>query len=196
MVAPEALCTDRRTGMLDLYLAGPLDVHALPGRQVGGGRERDARDDRRPAALPARGVRIEGKGPSATGTPLLLLKILAAGIGVALFYTAVAMAVSSLTTRRAVAAVAIVLLLLVPSIVGRRSRSRAAARLTSSRCSLRSTSRPSSPGGSSATAASQSAEAPPIASVSTGLVVAGLAGWIALGAAVCWVSYRRQARRR
>ena len=25
-VAPEALCTDRRTGMLDLYLAGPLDV--------------------------------------------------------------------------------------------------------------------------------------------------------------------------
>ena len=24
-VAPEALCTDRRTGMLDLYLAGPLD---------------------------------------------------------------------------------------------------------------------------------------------------------------------------
>ena len=26
MVAPEALCTDRRTGMLDLYLAGPLDV--------------------------------------------------------------------------------------------------------------------------------------------------------------------------
>ena len=34
----------------------------------------------------------------------------------ALFYTAVAMAVSSLTTRRAVAAVAIVLVLLVPSI--------------------------------------------------------------------------------
>ena len=26
LVAPEALCTDRRTGMLDLYLAGPLDV--------------------------------------------------------------------------------------------------------------------------------------------------------------------------
>ena len=60
---------------------------------------------------------IEGKGPSAAGTPLLLLQILVAGVGVALFYTAVAMAVSSLTTRRAVAAVAIVLLLLVPSIV-------------------------------------------------------------------------------
>ena len=63
---------------------------------------------------------IEGKGPSATGTPLLLLKILIAGVGVALFYTAIAMAVSSLTTRRAVAAVAIVLLLLVPSIVAAR----------------------------------------------------------------------------
>ena len=46
-----------------------------------------------------------------------MLKILTAGVGVALFYTAVAMAVSSLTTRRAVAAVAIVLVLLVPSIV-------------------------------------------------------------------------------
>ena len=26
MVAPEALCIVRRTGMLDLYLAGPVDV--------------------------------------------------------------------------------------------------------------------------------------------------------------------------
>ena len=25
LVAPEALCPDRRTGMLGLYLAGPLD---------------------------------------------------------------------------------------------------------------------------------------------------------------------------
>ena len=60
---------------------------------------------------------VENHGPSAAGTPLLVLQILTAGIGVALFYTAVAMAASSLTTRRAVAAVAIVLLLLVPSIV-------------------------------------------------------------------------------
>ena len=28
VVAPEALCPDRRTGMLGLYLAGPLDVTA------------------------------------------------------------------------------------------------------------------------------------------------------------------------
>jgi hypothetical protein len=36
----------------------------------------------------------------------------------------------------------------------------------------------------------------PIGRVSTELVVVGLAGWIALGAAVCWVSYRRQGSRR
>ena len=37
---------------------------------------------------------------------------------------------------------------------------------------------------------------PPIARVSTALVVAGLGGWILLGAAVCWMSYRRQGARR
>ena len=33
LVAPEALCPDRRSGMLGLYLAGPLDRDALPRRQ-------------------------------------------------------------------------------------------------------------------------------------------------------------------
>ena len=133
--------------------------------------------------------------PSATGTPLLLLKILTAGVGVALFYTAIAMAVSSLTTRRAVAAVAIVLLLLVPSIV-------VAVAIESS----------GAPDELALVAPLDVApefawrvfgdprdtvtDPPPITLVSTGLVVAALAGWIALGAAVCWVSYRRQARRR
>ena len=35
-VAPEALCTDRRTGMLGMYLAGPLDRGRRIGRQVPG----------------------------------------------------------------------------------------------------------------------------------------------------------------
>ena len=36
----------------------------------------------------------------------------------------------------------------------------------------------------------------PIHHLSTELVVAGLVGWIALGAGICWVSYRRQGARR
>ena len=41
-----------------------------------------------------------------------------------------------------------------------------------------------------------SADNPPVTNVSTGLVVAGVAGWILLGAVVSLLSYRRQSRRR
>ena len=139
---------------------------------------------------------VEGAGPSATGTPLLLLRILVSGIGVALFYTALAMAVSSLTTRRAVAAVAIVLVLLVPSIaVARRGRERRRPRRARA-CSLRSSVATEFAWRVFGETASDRRRRPPITHVSTGLVVAGLAGWIVLGAAVCLVSYRRQAGRR
>ena len=112
-----------------------------------------------------------------------------------MFYTAVAMAVSSLTTRRAVAAVAIVLLLIVPSIVVGVSVDSSGA---PDELALL------APGDVAPEFAWRvfgdtrvgSDSLPPIARVSTGLVVAGLFGWIALGAAVCWVSYRRQSSRR
>ncbi len=189
-VAPEALCTDRRSGMLDLYLAGPLDVTRYLGAKwmavwsvmltmtVG------------PQLFLVAAYTVESAGPPLRDAPLLLGRIVLSGIGVALFYTAVAMGVSSLTTRKAVAAVATVLLLFVPSI--------------------------------GVAAAVESADAPdelalltpavteefawrvfddvrgpldadqPIHHVSTQLVLAGLVGWILVGVAVCWASYRRQ----
>ena len=115
-VAPEALCTDRRSGMLDLYLAGPLDVTRYLGAKwvavwsvmltmtVG------------PQLFLVAAYTVESAGPPLRDAPLLLGRIVLSGIGVALFYTAVAMGVSSLTTRKAVAAVATVLVLFVPSI--------------------------------------------------------------------------------
>jgi len=133
-------------------------------------------------------------GPSLGEAPLLLLRIVVSGVGVALFYTAVAMGVSSLTTRRAVAAVATVLVLLIPPIaVGVSIESGGApdglALLT--------------PGVATEYAFrvfgethDATGDQPPIADVATGFVVAGLAGWILLGAAVSLVSYRRQGARR
>jgi ABC-2 type transport system permease protein len=195
MVAPEALCTDRRTGMLDLYLAGPLDVTRYLAAKWATVLSVMLVMTAGPQLFLLGAYNIESKGPSAAGTPLLLLKILVAGVGVALFYTAIAMAVSSLTTRRAVAAVAIVLLLLVPSIVA------GVAIESSGAPDELALLAPLEVGPELAwrvfgDTRSASAEEPPITRVSTGLVVAGVGGWIVLGAAVCWLSYRRQSSRR
>ena len=195
MVAPEALCTDRRTGMLDLYLAGPLDVTRYLAAKWATVLSVMLVMTAGPQLFLLAAYGIENKGPSATGTPGLLLQILGAGIGVALFYTAIAMAVSSLTTRRAVAAVAIVLLLLVPSIVvGVAIESSGAPAELTLLAPLDVA--PEFAWRVFRETRDTNADAPPIADVSTGLVVAGLVGWIVLGAGVCWVSYRRQARRR
>ena len=148
---------------------------------------------RRPAALHLRRLLDRDARPTLGGTPLLVLRIVVSGIGVALFYTALSMAISSLTTRRAVAAVATVLVLLVSSVaVGVAVESSGApdelALLTPGVAT-------ELPGGRSATNGPADGHTA-ISRVSTGLVVAGLAGWIALGAAVCLVSYRRQSGRR
>ena len=192
LVAPEALCTDRRTGMLDLYLAGPARRDALPRGQVGGGRERDAGDDGRPAALHLRRLRRRERRPLGPRDAAPAAADPVAGIGVALFYTAVAMGVSSLTTRRAVAAVATVLVLLVPAIA-------VGVAIDEQRCSATSSpsldargARPSSRGASSATRARTPTATLRSAHVSTGLVVAALLAGSSLGAGVCLASYRRQ----
>lgn len=193
-VAPEALCTDRRSGMLDLYLAGPLDVKRYLGAKWAAVWSVMLTMTVGPQLFLVAAYTVESAGPSLRDAPLLLGRIVLSGIGVALFYTAIAMGVSSLTTRKAVAAVATVLLLFVPSI--------------------------------GVAAAVESADAPdelalltpavaeefawrvfddvrgpldadqPIHHVSTELVLAGLAGWILVGAVVCWASYRRQGAKR
>ena len=165
LIAPEALCPDRRSGMLGLYLAGPLDRNRyLAGKAVAvvavmllitlgpllfmlvGVRPRRARA-RRPATR-----------------PVLLLRILASGVVTALFYASLSMAVSSFTTRRAAAAVATVLLFFVPGDSWSAPRSRAPMLRTSSTCSASRSSSRSSRTGSSArrpTTESRSPSSPP-----------------------------------
>jgi hypothetical protein len=180
--------------MLDLYLAGPLDVKRYLTAKWAAVASVMLVMTAGPQLFIFAAYAVENAGPSAAGTPLLLLRILVAGIAVALFYTAVSMGISSLTTRRAVAAVATVLVLLVPTIaVGVAIDSSGAP----DELAL------ATPGVATEFAwrvfgdvRKGSDGDPPISHVSTGLVVAGLLAWVTLGAGVCLVSYRRQARRR
>jgi ABC-2 type transport system permease protein len=117
-VAPELLCTDRRTGMLGLYLASPLtrDTYLL-GKAlavlvllalvtVG------------PVLLMLVGFTIVGDGPDGPAALLeLFARIVLGGLAVAVVQTSLSLAVSSTTTRKAVASAAVILVLLASTAV-------------------------------------------------------------------------------
>jgi ABC-2 type transport system permease protein len=187
LVAPEALCPDRRTGMLGLYLAGPLDrTRYLVAKGMGvlaimllitlG-----------PLLFMLLAFVVAGHGPSATETPGILARIFAAGITTALVYVALSMAVSSFTTRRAAAAVGVVLVLFVPVSVVRAAIESAGA---PNELDLF-----SSPFVVADLAYRIFDETPedgePVAELSTWLVAGGVGAAIAAGALVCWLRYRR-----
>ncbi|MCY3863168.1 MAG: hypothetical protein OXG67_14570 [bacterium] len=118
-VAPEAVCTDRRSGMLGLYLASPLNqdtylaakfaaVAAVLGTMTLG-----------PPLLMLIAYTLADAGPNGvTGWLIELGRILASGTAVAVFWTALSLAMSSLTSRRALASVGIFVGLLASSAVG------------------------------------------------------------------------------
>lgn len=117
-VAPELLCTDRRTGMLGLYLASPLTrasyllskalavVGLLAIVTLG------------PLLLMLLGLTIVGAGPDGPVAVLQVLgKIVLGGLAVAVLHASLSLAVSSTTTRKAAASAAIILILLASAAV-------------------------------------------------------------------------------
>ena len=101
VVGPEVLCTDRRTGMLGLYLASPLTATPTwsPRRlsiasvllivTLG------------PPLLLLIGFTLEGHGPDGSvDFVLLLLRIVGAGVAVAVLYTALVAGACRATTDR------------------------------------------------------------------------------------------------
>lgn len=114
LVAPEMLCTDRRSGMLGIYLASPLDrdtyllakamaVTAVLSLVCLG-----------PPLLMLVANVLQSQGPTGIGDILLTLgRVLLTGVVITLLYTAVTMGVASLTDRKSVASAGIVLLFLV-----------------------------------------------------------------------------------
>jgi ABC-2 type transport system permease protein len=187
LVAPEALCPDRRTGMLGLYLAGPLDrdryllakavaVFAVMLAITAG-----------PLLFMLVAFVVAGYGPSVGEAPGLLLRILAVGAVTAALYAALSMAVASFTTRRAAAAVAFVLLVLVPPIVSGTATDSADAPNELDLVSF------TFVGAALSYRIFGEAweDGPPVAEVSTGLVGGALAAFVVTGFALCWLRYRR-----
>ena len=187
LVAPEALCPDRRSGMLGLYLSGPLDRTRYLVAKGAGVSVVMLLITVGPLLFTLISFEIAGFGPSAGETPELLLQILAAGIVTALLYTALSMAVSSFTTRRAAAAVGVILATFVPVSVVRAAIESADAPneldlLSSPFVAQELTYRifgemPSDP--------------EPVTELSTLLVAGGVGAAILAGALICWLRYRR-----
>lgn len=187
LVAPEAVCPDRRSGMFGLYLAGPLDRNRYLAAKGAAVLAVMLAITLGPLLFMLAAFVVAGYGPTLGETPGLLLRILVVGVVTAVAYAAVSLAVSSFTTRRAAAAVGVVLLLSVPVLVARGAVESAGAPdaldllsfpFLASELSYR-------------VFDEFHYEGQPIEELSTWVIAAGLAAWTAAGALVCWASYRR-----
>ncbi len=187
LVAPEALCPDRRTGMLGLYLAGPLDRNRYLLAKAAGVFAVMLLITAGPLLFMLAAFVLAGFGPSIGETPLLLARIFAAGILTALLYASLSLAVSSFTTRRAAAAVGVVLVLLVPVNVVRAAIESGGAPdaldlfsfpLVAAEFAYR-------------IFGEHADDDAPVTTLATWVVGSGLVAAIAAGFLVCWARYRR-----
>jgi len=116
-VAPEVLCTDRRTGMLGLYLASPLDRNTYLLSKAAAVVSVLAVVTTGPQLLMLVAYSLIGDGP---GGPLdyvvAVVRILLAGLTMSALYAGLSLAVSSFTSRRAAASATIILALLTSAI--------------------------------------------------------------------------------
>ncbi len=187
LIAPEALCPDRRSGMLGLYLAGPLDRTRYVVAKAAAVITVMLLITLGPLLFMLLAFTLAGFGPPATEIPELLLRIAAAGVSTALLYASLSLAVSSFTTRRAAAAVGVVLLLFVPASVVRPAIESADAPAELDLIS--------SPFVAADLAYRIFGESPddsePVSELSTWAVTAGLGATILLGFLICWLRYRR-----
>ncbi|MPY94940.1 MAG: hypothetical protein GEV08_18340 [Acidimicrobiia bacterium] len=107
---PDVLCSDRRTGMLGLYLAAPLTRDSYLAVKAAAVTTVIGIVTVGPPLLLLVGYSLVEAGPSwPTEGLTLLLRIVVAGLAVAVWYTALGMAISSLTDRRGLASAGIAL---------------------------------------------------------------------------------------
>jgi ABC-2 type transport system permease protein len=117
-VAPEILCTDRRTGMVGLYLASPLTRDTYLVAKAAATAAVLSLITIGPVLLMLVAFIIQGEGPDGPLNVLLtILRIIGAGLVITTLYTALSMGVSSLTDRKAFATVALILLFFLSNVV-------------------------------------------------------------------------------
>jgi ABC-2 type transport system permease protein len=106
-VAPEVLCPDRRNGMLGLYLASPLDRFTYLWAKAQAILIVVAVVTIGPSLILLVGYTTQGYGPSDPAEWFATFgRIIAAGLVVSLLYTVISLAISSITSRKAVASAA------------------------------------------------------------------------------------------
>jgi len=117
-VAPELLCTDRRTGMLGLYLASPLTRNRYLAAKAVAVVCLLALVTLGPPLLMLVAFALIGQGPDG---PVALLRlfgeVLLGGAVVALLQASLSLAVSSTTTRKAAASAGVILILLASTAI-------------------------------------------------------------------------------
>lgn len=114
LVAPEVLCTDRRTGMLGVYLAAPLDRDTYLLAKAASIAFVLSLVCLGPPLLMLLANVLQNQGPEGIGSILdTLWRVLATGVAITALFTGITMGITSLTDRKAIAAATIILLFLV-----------------------------------------------------------------------------------
>ena len=117
-VAPEVLCTDRRTGMLGLYLASPLTRTTYLAAKATAVLGVLAIVTLGPPLFLLLAYVLVGSGPDGPAdVALFAVRIVVAGTLLSAFFGSLSMAVSAVTDRKAVASAAIAILLLLSAVV-------------------------------------------------------------------------------
>lgn len=117
-VAPEALCPDRRSRTLSIYLASPLTRDSYVFSKAAAVATVLSAVTMGPLLLLLLGYMFQNNGPDGPVEVLqTFARIVLSGLFVTLYYTAVSLAVASLTDRRAIAAASTLLLLVGSNIV-------------------------------------------------------------------------------
>lgn len=188
-VAPELLCTDRRTGMLGLYLASPLTRTSYLGAKAVAVVGLLAVVTLGPPLLMLVAFTLIGEGPDGPAGVLRLFGEMAlGGLVVAVLQASLSLAVSSTTTRKAVASAGVILILLASAALSDALVTGAGARPELFCLNLLQL-----PFELVRRIYGDISPVPSIASIPTITLVAAYAGWTVLFGAFTWLRYRRLA---